>query len=415
MSIDYFAQQFGKDVSEDATPAPMPTPMTVTPAPVPTPLPAPAAMTVNDLYTQYLGRAPDEGGLAFWQGSFGTGNVTPEQKASFMQAAQSELANRSAVEQQQLAPNLVNTNAATTVNTATTGAANTGNVAATGATSNVSGLNNNNVVALGDSTTYGYNAGNQLDTNMVTSAQNTLGSGYTVNNLGVNSTTVGDLLTGAKGTGNNWANTLAGNAGIVVLNYGLNEASRGEDPETFRANLLSAVNQAKAAGKQVVLQTPNSVGSDISWGNNVGAYADVIRDVASSTGSALDDKFTYTSGRKDVFDTATGDTLHPSGSTYNALGVNLANTIAGLNAPVATNAAVTPTQIQQDIIKTERNRLASSTDGIASLTAKPIDTSATNVQKDIGFSPATVNNIAATPAVVAPPTTVEELYRSILA
>jgi len=108
MSIDYFAQQFGKDVSGDATPAPMPTPMTVTPAPVPTPLPAPAPMTVNDLYTQYLGRAPDEEGKVFWQGNFGTGNVTPEQQADFMRAAQGELAQRSTEERQQLAPNLVN-------------------------------------------------------------------------------------------------------------------------------------------------------------------------------------------------------------------------------------------------------------------------------------------------------------------
>jgi hypothetical protein len=80
-----------------------------TQAPVPTPLPAPAAMTVNDLYTQVLGRAPDAGGLAYWQNAFGTGAVTPEQQASFMQAAQGELAQRSAADQQQLAPNLVNT------------------------------------------------------------------------------------------------------------------------------------------------------------------------------------------------------------------------------------------------------------------------------------------------------------------
>jgi hypothetical protein len=108
MAIDYFAQQFGKDVSEEATPAPMPTPMATTPAPVPPPPPTPPAMTVNDLYTQYLGRAPDEGGLAFWQGNFGTGNVTPEQQADFMRAAQVELGQRSTEEQQKLAPNLVN-------------------------------------------------------------------------------------------------------------------------------------------------------------------------------------------------------------------------------------------------------------------------------------------------------------------
>jgi hypothetical protein len=83
-------------------------PAATTPAPVAPPPPTPPAMTVNDLYTQYLGRAPDEGGLAFWQGAFGAGPVTAEQQASFMQAAQVELANRPVAQQQQLAPNLVN-------------------------------------------------------------------------------------------------------------------------------------------------------------------------------------------------------------------------------------------------------------------------------------------------------------------
>ena len=85
----------------------VPTSEATTPAPVAPPPPAPPPMTVTDLYTQVLGRAPDEGGLAYWQNAFG-GSVDPTEQASFIQAAQSELANRTAVEQQQLAPNLVN-------------------------------------------------------------------------------------------------------------------------------------------------------------------------------------------------------------------------------------------------------------------------------------------------------------------
>jgi hypothetical protein len=82
-------------------------PQATTPAPVAPPPPTPPAMTVNDLYTQILGRNADQGGLDYWQGAFGTGAVTPEQQASFMQAAQSELANRSAQEQALLAPKVV--------------------------------------------------------------------------------------------------------------------------------------------------------------------------------------------------------------------------------------------------------------------------------------------------------------------
>ena len=84
-----------------------PAPQATTPAPVAPPPPTPPAMTVNDLYTQILGRNADQGGLDYWQGAFGTGAVTPEQQASFMQAAQSELANRSAQEQALLAPKVV--------------------------------------------------------------------------------------------------------------------------------------------------------------------------------------------------------------------------------------------------------------------------------------------------------------------
>jgi hypothetical protein len=64
------------------------------------------ALTVEDLYTQILGRAPDAEGLAYWQNAFG-GSVDPMEQASFMQAAQGELARRTPAEQAVLAPNLV--------------------------------------------------------------------------------------------------------------------------------------------------------------------------------------------------------------------------------------------------------------------------------------------------------------------
>ena len=44
--------------------------------------------TVADLYAD-LGRTPDKEGQAFWESSFGTGPVTEDQKASFMQSANS--------------------------------------------------------------------------------------------------------------------------------------------------------------------------------------------------------------------------------------------------------------------------------------------------------------------------------------
>jgi hypothetical protein len=65
-------------------------------------------MTVEALYTTILGRPSDAGGKAFWENAFGP-TVDESEKADFLQAAQSELANRSVEEQAVLAPNLVAT------------------------------------------------------------------------------------------------------------------------------------------------------------------------------------------------------------------------------------------------------------------------------------------------------------------
>jgi hypothetical protein len=64
------------------------------------------ATTVEDLYRQILGREPDAGGLAYWQNAFGN-SVDATEQASFMQAAQAELAKRTPAEQAALAPKLV--------------------------------------------------------------------------------------------------------------------------------------------------------------------------------------------------------------------------------------------------------------------------------------------------------------------
>jgi len=64
-------------------------------------------MTVEDLYTQILGRQGEQAGLDYWKQGFGD-TVDANEIASFRQAAQAELANRTPAEQLQLAPNLVN-------------------------------------------------------------------------------------------------------------------------------------------------------------------------------------------------------------------------------------------------------------------------------------------------------------------
>jgi hypothetical protein len=54
-----------------------------------------APQSVSDLYASVLGRAPDPGGLAYWQQQFGP-TIEPEEINAFRNAAQSELALRAA-------------------------------------------------------------------------------------------------------------------------------------------------------------------------------------------------------------------------------------------------------------------------------------------------------------------------------
>ena len=63
------------------------------------------ATTVEQLYTQILGRAPDAAGLAYWQSAFGN-SVDPAEQASFMQSVQSVLASAPPAQQAVLAPKL---------------------------------------------------------------------------------------------------------------------------------------------------------------------------------------------------------------------------------------------------------------------------------------------------------------------
>ena len=44
------------------------------------------ALSVEDLYTAYTGRAPDEGGLAYWKEQFGN-TIDPNEALLFQQAA----------------------------------------------------------------------------------------------------------------------------------------------------------------------------------------------------------------------------------------------------------------------------------------------------------------------------------------
>lgn len=177
------------------------------------------------------------------------------------------------------------------------------------------------IAALGDSTTYGYNQGQQLPNNMVTSAEDYLHSvnpNISIQNYGQTATTLGDALNSDV-----FDRALKSDAGTILLNYGLNESYRNVDPQQFAADLDAAIKRAKAAGKNVVLQTPNPVGSSAAsdWASDLDQYVQAIREAAARNNVALHDKYSYGQSLGDV--TSQGDPTHPTGKAYTQFGTNL--------------------------------------------------------------------------------------------
>ena len=157
--------------------------------------------TVEELYTNILGRPSDEGGAAYWQQQFGD-TLDANEIATFTGSAQAELANRTAAEQQQLAPNLV-------------GAAPTGGGAPAMPGAPTGGITNLGVDA-------GANAG-------ATSGG--------ITNLGVNAISAADAQ---SQVGDMYRNVLGRDADPDGLAYWVNRITSGSTPEQVYSDFLGS-------------------------------------------------------------------------------------------------------------------------------------------------------------------------------
>lgn len=74
-------------------------------------------------------------------------------------------------------------------------------------------------------------------------------------------TSLADLMSGEDGRHAPWPQTIkASSASIIILNHGVNDARQDQPTATYRANLLTFVQEAKRYGKTVIFDTPtNSV------------------------------------------------------------------------------------------------------------------------------------------------------------
>jgi len=229
---------------------------------------------INQMYRDVLGRDADAEGLQYWTERFG-GPLTADDRALWMSIAKPD-----------------------------------------------SHFDANQVTALGDSTTRGYNMGDRVGTNMTDAAQQILGQDLgrdiQINNMGVDGSSLGDAI--ARGDVDKALND---SSPTVLLNYGMNEAYRNEDPAQFQKNLEAVVKEMKAAGKDVVLQTPNYTEAI----PGVNKYADIVRNVASKYDVNLHDKWDLTSGLYNTYNPQ--DPVHPTEAVYRYLGTSLADVLRG--------------------------------------------------------------------------------------
>ena len=112
----------------------------------------------------------------------------------------------------------------------------------------------------------------------------------TVENNGVSGTTCADWLAGTGGVPMPWAATMSATpAQWVLILLGINDV-----PAELVVNYPLLVQGAEAAGKRVIIQTPNAL--DISWGS-ITHKVEAIRAVqAAHPNSILVDFYAYTQG-----------------------------------------------------------------------------------------------------------------------
>lgn len=118
------------------------------------------------------------------------------------------------------------------------------------------------------------------------------GSIVTVVNHGVGGTTAAKLLSG-DGVNLPWAQQMAqSKAQIVLFNYGINDSNEvGNTAAAFEQAENQLVQIAKAAGKTVVIETPNPVTYDLNA--PMPSFVAASLSVASTWGITVIDEFAY--------------------------------------------------------------------------------------------------------------------------
>lgn len=125
-------------------------------------------------------------------------------------------------------------------------------------------------------------------------------------------TTGAELVAGTDGRNQPWPKSV--DSEIVVVNSGINDMTRYNNLDTYRATLRTL---ATSSARVTVFETPNIV-----KGWQIEHFAKVMREVAAETKSPLADTYAYTAGLPD-WDTLIPDWAHPSSALYERIGTKV--------------------------------------------------------------------------------------------
>nr|WP_269764566.1 SGNH/GDSL hydrolase family protein [Burkholderia ubonensis] len=188
------------------------------------------------------------------------------------------------------------------------------------------------IEAYGDSTTLGWvgvgNGGFVTTANEVTQLQAKLqakfGQTVTVSNQGIGGIEASQILNGILGANSPWADMMMkSKAQIITLNFGLNDAYYAktpkkdvqlETPESYASIMTQLVQDARAAGKQVVLFEPNPTCEPIRE-SAMQDYVAALRRVARDQNVPLVAEFDVIM-QMQGWQSMLSDCLHPSDALY---------------------------------------------------------------------------------------------------
>lgn len=178
----------------------------------------------------------------------------------------------------------------------------------------------------GDSTIWGYqtNTGALVATTTPQKVASEIPT-ITVNNKGVNSSDSKHWLEGSGPVTLGWLDRMKQSASThFIINHGINDASVARDEGTYKYYIDQAVQQAKANGKVIILQTPNP-----TTNLNMSNYATWMKAVATNRSVEVIDVYQwaldYMAANAMTQGQFTPDGIHPSDAMYIEIGIYAAS------------------------------------------------------------------------------------------